>query len=1007
MFSTHKAFVLFLTLALTLALATPTLAAPPKPDTLPLLEENSVLFIENVGQFDEGARFQMHDGNGTLWLAEDALWMTVVEQVAPQSGEVPALVGMSHAGESGKGVNIKLSFVGANPAARLEPFNRLETSVNYFIGNNPETWDPDVPVWGGVRYKNLYPGIDLELTGENGQLVQRLVTHQGADLNLVQLRVEGTDAVTLENGHLLLTTALGVTALPLLQVSGADSATLPTAAVAGNLVDSPFGALQGKSTDLQVQSGYVNLEYATFLGGSTTGVGYTGEEGTAIAVDLSGAAYIAGTTWSSDFPATPGAFDTSFNGYHNDVFVAKLNPAGSALVYATYLGGSQDEYGYGIAIDTNGAAYVTGLTSSPDFPSTPGVLDETMNGSVDPFVVKLNPSGSGLEYATFLGAPGNDFGKSIAVDSNGCAYVTGNTDYVPNYPTTPGAFDTTWNGGDLDAFVVKLNPSASALAYATLLGGSGTDDGYGIAVDTSGAAYVTGLTNSSDFPTTPSAFDTSPGGLNDVFVVKLNPAGAALDYGTFLGGSAADEGYGIAIDTDGAAYVTGLTNSADFPTTPGAMYTTFMNSALGFVVKLNPAGSEPAYGTYLSPGGGLGVSTGVGIEIAVNSDGEAYVTGDTYFEGLSFNTFVLKLNAEGSAPVYVTTPGGSDFDRSGGIAVDSSGAAYITGSTSSPDFLTTPGAFDTNYNGGGNDAFVAKIVQDTTQPTVLAITRLDADPTEASSVSFNVTFSEDVVGVDENDFAPAATGSLSGVAVSAVTGTGAAYTVTVNTGTGSGALKLNVSDTASITDLALNPLANLPYTYGEAYSLRISFLDVLATHWAWDWIERLYAAGITGGCGTNPLIYCPENSVTRAQMAIFLERGMNGSTFIPPTGTGSVFEDVPDAYWAMNWIEQLYADGITGGCGTDPLTYCPEDPVTRAQMAVFLLRAKHGRNYAPPAASGTYFTDVPTSYWAANWIEQLLAEGITGGCAPYLYCPDASVTRAQMAVFLVRTFTLP
>ena len=201
-------------------------------------------------------------------------------------------------------------------------------------------------------------------------------------------------------------------------------------------------------------------------------------------------------------------------------------------------------------------------------------------------------------------------------------------------------------------------------------------------------------------------------------------------------------------------------------------------------------------------------------------------------------------------------------------------------------------------------------------------------------------------------------------------------------------------------------LGSLPYTSGEVYSVRTqTFADAFISHWAWQWIERLYNAGITGGCGSAPLIYCPDSSVTRAQMAIFLERGMNGSAFVPPTGTGLVFGDVPGTYWAMSWIERLAADGITAGCGGG--NYCPESPVTRAQMAIFLLRAKHGSGYAPPGATGNMFTDAPSTYWAVNWIEQLATEGITGGCGPGLYCPDNPVTRAQMAVFLVRTFSLP
>jgi hypothetical protein len=186
-----------------------------------------------------------------------------------------------------------------------------------------------------------------------------------------------------------------------------------------------------------------------------------------------------------------------------------------------------------------------------------------------------------------------------------------------------------------------------------------------------------------------------------------------------------------------------------------------------------------------------------------------------------------------------------------------------------------------------------------------------------------------------------------------------------------------------------------------------TFSDVPLNYWAFNWIKRLYYAGITGGCATNPLSYCPEVSVTRDQMAVFLERGIHGSSYTPPAvGAGTGFNDVPTDHWAAAWIKQLAADGITGGCGGG--NYCPGYPVTRAQMAVFLLRAKHGAGYIPPAVGpGTGFNDVPIDYWAAPWIKQLAAEGITGGCGTNLYCPENPVTRAQMAVFLVRTFNLP
>jgi len=682
-----------------------------------------VMFIENVGQFGDGARFQVRCGSGTIWLAEDALWVTVLEK--PSSSEAPSppsgdgedsLPSPSGRGDGGagtprKGVNLRLSFVAANPRPSLEPFNRLDTHVSYFIGNDPAQWRADVPAWGGVRYTDLYPGIDLEITGENGYLVQRLVAREGTDLDAVQLRVEGGDEMTLDGDLLRLRTAVGEYTLPLLQVSGTGNAELPPPTVAGNQVTSPFGHAQGEAAAAGPQSGASDLLYATFLGGSNS------DGGRGIAIDASGAAYVTGWTNSSDFPTTAGAFDTSLNGDY-DAFVVKLNAAGSALTYATFLGGNLKDEGYGIAIDASGAAYVTGWTVSGDFPTTAGAFDTSHNGGYDAFVVKLNAAGSALTYATFLGGSSNDLGSAIAIDASGATYVTGFT-ASSDFPTTAGAFDTSFNGGYDDAFVVKLSAAGSALTYATFLGGSGGDQGWGIAIDASGAAHVTGLTSSSDFPITAGAFDTSfnSGNYTDAFVVKLSAAGSALTYATFLGGSSGDVGYDIAIDASGAACITGYTWSSDFPTTAGAFDTGFNGYYYdAFVVKLNAAGSALTYATFL---GGSSLDEGLGI--AVDTSGAAYITGYTWssdfpttagaFDTSSngdYDAFVVKLNAAGSALAYATFLGGSYDDEGLGIAIDTSGAAYVMGYTESSDFPTTAGAFDTSFN-GDRDVFVVKM----------------------------------------------------------------------------------------------------------------------------------------------------------------------------------------------------------------------------------------------------------------------------------------------------------
>jgi hypothetical protein len=294
-------------------------------------------------------------------------------------------------------------------------------------------------------------------------------------------------------------------------------------------------------------------------------------------------------------------------------------------------------------------------------------------------------------------------------------------------------------------------------------------------------------------------------------------------------------------------------------------------------------------------------------------------------------------------------------------------------------------------------------------PFASSMIRTNFNPTNATTVIFTIAFSKSVTGVNKADFALVTTG-VTGAYIVSTSGSGTTYIVTVNTGSGDGTIRLDLIDNDSIRDSSNNPLGgaglgNGNFMSGETYTIVKSsmFVDVPSSYWAWEYIERLYTGNITTGCNTSPMMYCPTTTVTRDQMAVFLLRGIHGSDYVPPDATG-VFGDVLTDYWAADWIEQLAAEGITSGCGGG--NFCPTNPVTRDQMAVFLLRAKHGSDYVPPDATGM-FGDVPPDYWAADWIEQLAQEGITGGCGSGNYCPSTPVTRDQMAVFLVRTFNLP
>ncbi|RMF95361.1 MAG: hypothetical protein D6734_05710 [Candidatus Schekmanbacteria bacterium] len=385
------------------------------------------------------------------------------------------------------------------------------------------------------------------------------------------------------------------------------------------------------------------LVYSTYLGGNDEDHGY------GIAVDSEGNAYVTGYTWSYDFP-TASPIQKNWGG-QSDAFVTKINASGTALVYSTYLGGGSEDNGYGIAVDSEGNAYVTGYTLSSNFP-TASPIQKNWAGGEDAFVTKINASGTDIVYSTYLGGNEEDKGYGIAVDSKDNAYVTGNT-WSSDFPTA-SPIQKSLGGEGEDAFVTKINASGTALVYSTYLGGAiHRDYGRGIAVDSEGNAYVTGYTFSSDFPTASPIQEDSAGGI-DAFVTKINASGTALVYSTYLGGNGWDRGYGIAVDSEGNAYVTGNTSSSDFPT------------------------ASPI---------------------------QQSLAGGTHFEA---DAFVTKINASGTALVYSTYLGGSDDEYGGyGIAVDGEGNAFATGYTWSSDFPTTSSIQESFA--GGTDVFVAMI----------------------------------------------------------------------------------------------------------------------------------------------------------------------------------------------------------------------------------------------------------------------------------------------------------
>jgi hypothetical protein len=610
----------------------------------------------------------------------------------------------------GHRVLMKLQNYNPNPAT--ESKEKQEGYYNYFIGNDPGKHASYVGLYKEAVVKDVYKGIDLRYYFDKGGLRYDYVVHPGADPSQIVFTLEGSDKTYVnERGNLVFTTRFGEVAMAELKTyqekdkkeiksefikrggkwgialtnydktqaliidplvystyiggNGDDYGRGIAVDVSGNAYvtgytdsadyDVTAGAFQTTKEGgmftfnvfvTKLNASGSGLVYSTYIGGSNW------DEGRGIAVDGSGNAYVTGRTESTDYDVTAGAFQTTHGGGTWDVFVTKLNASGSGLVYSTYIGGSSQDYGYGIAVDGSGNAYVTGYTQSTNYDVTPGAFQTTNGGWFDVFVTKLNASGSGLVYSTYIGGSGGDEGRGIAIDGSGNAYVTGYTNST-DYDVTSGAFQTT-NGGwaSSDVFVTKLNASGSGLVYSTYIGGSDDESGSGIAVDGSGNAYVTGNTESTDYDVTAGAFQTTHGGgSNDVFVTKLNASGSGLVYSTYTGGSDDDWGIGIAVDGSGNAYVTGYTKSTDYDVTAGAFQTTY--------------------------GGGY-------IDI-----------------------FVMKLNASGSGLVYSTYIGGTDSDYGYGIAVDGSGNAYVTGNAGS-NFAVTPGAFQTT-NAGSSDVFVTKL----------------------------------------------------------------------------------------------------------------------------------------------------------------------------------------------------------------------------------------------------------------------------------------------------------
>ncbi len=579
------------------------------------------------------------------------------------------------------GFQIEMETVGGRTPRLVQGLDQTEGLSSYFIGNAPSKWHTGIPNYRRVEYLDIYPGVNLIFYGQRSHLEYDIVLAAGVDPGQVQLNFQGATSIETTKGGDLLIRSKGGTVLQ----RKADAYQI----IGGRKVQVEAAYRRTGSGGVRLSlSGYDRHEpvvvdpilvYSTYVG-EIKPVPSPLDEAEAIAVDGDGNAYLAGTHWQE-------------NGSSNAVaFVSKLSPDGSTILYTAHVGGSNTDQCYAVAVDSNQNAYITGYTTSIDFP-TVNPFQRSLEGSEDAFIAKLSSDGTSLVYSTYLGDGAS--GSGIAVNANGNAYVTGGTG-SSDFPLLM-PFQSTYGGGG-DAFVTKMSTDGASLVFSTYLGGSGAEVPGHIAIDADQNVYVIGSTTSTDFPVA-LAYQATLRGSQNVYVTEFAADGQTLVYSTYLGGSGTDTGTGIAVDSLGAAYITGATKSSNFPTKNPLQSALMFEDA--FVTKISPGGSQLSYSTYLG-----GTALDQGNDVAVDSSGNAYVVGRTYSDNFPMayplqgtnagysSGFASKISADGGTLDYSTYLGstGDGNDEALGIAVDSSGAAYVGGYTSGTNFPTTSGS---------------------------------------------------------------------------------------------------------------------------------------------------------------------------------------------------------------------------------------------------------------------------------------------------------------------------
>jgi hypothetical protein len=697
-------------------------------------------FEANHGQVDDQVKFLARGQGYTLFLTPTESVMVLSQQEAKVTAGDPSATDLLLHTEPApiKQSVVRMKLEGANSSPTVSGMEQLPGIVNYFIGNDSAKWRTKIPTYAKVHYKEAYPGIDLAYYGNQGKLEYDFIVAPGADPSQIKLAFEGASDITVaDSGDLLLTTVLGEVRVqkPIAYQLEADG---HKTLVAGSYVSS------SKSNAVKIQLAAYDVAktlvidpvivYSSFIGG-------TGQDhATDIAVDASGNAWVVGSGMSLSILPVGVPYDSSFNGGSFDVFILKVSPAGTVLVW-TYLGGNFNDHTPAVALDGAGNVWVTGTTGGSTFPVTPGALQSVYAGGGDAFVSKFDSNASALLYSTLYGGTGSEQGTSIGADASGTiVHITGWTSATGLPGVTPGSIQPTYGGGPTDGFVAKLNIALGQIVYATYLGGTDRDELRKVRVDAAGNVHVAGKSLSTNFPGTAlssipalASFQPTLNGVVDAVAAKLNPAGTQLIYSTYLGGSSDEVGGGLALDSAGNAVVSGVTGSANFPLA-GTPFQTTLVAHDYFVTKLNSSGTALIMSTLFG-----GVGDDFGSVVALDQFDNIYLTGQSYScrtpsishplrydycavplgGGLRPQALVAKLDANGSnllslVPLLGTVgnavPGVPGvISVSEGVAADTQGNVYVAGYTRASDF-TTHNAFQATYGGGVEDGFVAKIL---------------------------------------------------------------------------------------------------------------------------------------------------------------------------------------------------------------------------------------------------------------------------------------------------------